>query len=403
MHIAVVCFIAFRYIFGKTINQFSRYIYWVSSIFIMLSIAVMIIILSVMNGFESELKKNLLYLTPHILITSSSGYTHVNNIPNFLFHEMSDNIAYFKPLVISNIILQGLKEISLGMLLGIDPNHFEPLSKYLKQNNNITKLVSGEYNIIIGSELAQKLSVKINDQIRIIVPSVNQITPIGCLFSQRLFTISDIYFSNNGGFDTNQVLMHKDDAAVLLHYPDRCVTGWRIWVHEPFKLNKFDYLDIPKDWIWKDWREYKGSLFQAIKMEKSIMFLLFILIIIISGCNIVAFLVLSIVEKQKEIAILKTCGFNRSQVLILFIMQGMSNSIIGIVLGIGLGLLFSIKLNQILLFFNISSEKIYFPVEIQYIQIFSIIIIICVLNLLIILFPAWRMSSIRAIQILRHG
>lgn len=399
----VVLFVASRYIYGKTVNRLNQCIYWVSSIFIMLSMSAMIIILSVMNGFESELKKNLLYLIPHVVVTSTQGYINSKNIPDFLsLPAIKNNITYIKPLIFSDIILQSSKSISLGMMFGVDPNYFEPLFDYLI-HHNVSQLISGKYYIIIGSALAQKLSVNIHDQIRLTVPSIHYNTPIGCFPIQRLFTILDIYHSSNDEIDSCQVLVHKNDAAVLLNYPPQHITGWRIWIDEPFKVSKLEQWQCPKDWIWTDWRKYKGSLFQAIKMEKNVMFFLFILMIVTVSGNIIAFLVLLITEKHKEIAILQTYGFNRLQIVILLIIQGVSSGVLGIICGVGLGVCLAKKLNQILFLLNIFSENLYFPIEIPFIQIFNISLMICGFIVLIILYPAWYISSIYPAQVLRHG
>lgn len=400
MYQSIVLFIALRYIYSKKINQFYKYINWFFSISIMLSVTVIIIILSVMNGFERDLKKNILYFIPHIIITANNGYTHVKNIPYFLLNTIIYNdIFYLKPLVISDVILQSVQDISFGMMFGINPNHFEPLFNNIIRQDSIAQLISGKYYVIISSKLAQKLSVNIHDQIRLTIPSVRQIILGNYFPSQRLFTILDIYVSSNE-IDGHQVLMHQDDAASLMRYPSQCVTGWRIWLREPLKLIKFKPLNIPKHWHWKDWSESKGSLFQAIKMEKNMMFLLFTLIILAITFNIVSFLILLITNKKKEIAILKTYGFSRIKIMTLFIIQGTYSSIIGNICGIVLGILLSKYLNQIVNFLNIFPKKLIIPIEIQYFQILMISWIIYLIIILIILYPAWYIASLRPAQVL---
>lgn len=403
MYQPIILCIALRYIYGKTINRFSQYIYWISNISIIFSIITIIIILSVMNGFERELKKNILYFIPHAIISATTGYANTNHIPNFLkSNAILNNIEYIKPLVISNVIIQSTQKISLGVMFGINPNYFEPLSGYLIFNQ-IHQLKPDQYNIIIGSTLAQQLSVTIHDQIRLTIPSINQITPMGFFPRQRLFTVSDIYVTNSE-VDKYQVLIHQSDAAKLMNYPIQCVTGWRIWVSDPFRISQYhhDLFKISQKWHWKDWSDDKGSLFQAIQMEKNIMYVLFACIIIISSFNIISFLVLLITDKQKEIAILKTHGLTRLNIVSIFIIQSIFNSIFSIICGSVLGILLSKNLNQILFFFRLSPKNLQFPVEIQYLQIFSIDIIVCILIILITLYPAWYISSTQPAQVLRY-
>lgn len=401
MHRSTILFIALRYISGKSIDQFGRYIYWFSSFSIMIGVMATITVLSVMNGFERELKQNLLNFIPHALLTTPKGYVHVRDKPNLVLDQLH-NITRKEPLVISDVILQSSNKMSFGVMLGINPNCFEPLCDYLLKKH-ANQLVLGKYYIILGSALAKKLEANINDQIRLIIPSVMQITPIGYIPSQRLFTVLDIFITNSE-VDSYQVLVHQSDAAALMHYPLQCITGWRLWLHEPFLLSKYtQQLRLHTDWIWKDWREYKGSLFQAMKMEKNIMSVLLGLIIIAAGFNIVAFLVLLILEKQIEIAILKTYGFTRRQIILLFMVQGVTNGFFGIILGTILGVLLSHKLNKILLFLKIFPDTIFLPIEIKYSQILSIIFMTFIMILLATLYPSWRAASFHPAKILRHG
>ncbi|URJ31113.1 lipoprotein-releasing ABC transporter permease subunit LolC [Blochmannia endosymbiont of Camponotus sp.] len=396
-----VLFIALRYIFGKSIDQFSRNIYWISRIAIMLGVMAMITVLSVMNGCERDIKQSLLNFIPHVLLTTDKGYVHVEDKPKLVLRQLQHKIICMQPLVTSNVILQSPRKASFGVMLGINPNHFEPLYLYLL-NKHINRLSSGKYYIIIGSALAKLLEVSINDQIRVIVPSVRQITPIGYVPSQRLFTVLDIYITTSE-VDSYQVLIHQSDASTLMRYPSQCVTGWRLWLHEPFLVNSYSDSQLYKDWVWKDWRECKGSLFQAMKIEKNIMSLLLVLIIIAASFNVISFLVLLILDKQIEIAVLQTYGFTRRQIVLLFMIQGFGNGILGIIFGTGLGLLLSNRLNEILLFFKILPDTVQLPVEIKYYQILGIIFMTFVIVLLATLYPSWRAASVHPAKILRHG
>lgn len=402
MYQPIILCIALRYIYAKTINSFSQCIYWISSISIILSIIAMIVILSIMNGFERELKNNILYFIPHAIITTTTKYIHINNIPDCLFSDaILNNIKYIKPLVISDVLLQSTQKISLGIMFGINPNHFEPLSKYLIYHH-IHKLESGKYYIIIGSGLAKQLSVNINDQIRLTIPTLSKITPFGCFPTQRVFTILDIYVTTSE-VDNYQILVHQDDAAKIMCYPPKYVTGWRIWMHDPIKANQYSKKNFSKEWNWKDWSEYKSTLFQAVKIEKNIIYILFTLIVIVSSFNIISFLALLISDKQKDIAILKTYGLSRFRIIMIFMIHSISNGIPSIILGSILGILISKKINQILFFLNFASKTIIqFPVEIQYYQIFNINLMVFMLMIISTFYPAWHISKIQPAKILRQ-
>lgn len=396
-----VLFIALRYMCSKTADQFDKCIYWISSVAIMLGVMILIIVLSVMNGFEQNLKENILYFTPHALLTTVHGYTHIDNIPNLKCDELR-GIESIQPVIMSDVILQSTKKISLGSMLGINPNYFEPLSNYLI-NSDITQLSAGEYNVILGSALARSLEVNINDKIRLIIPTIVQMTPVGSIPSQRLFTVSDIYITN-GDIDDYQIIVHQVDASHLMHYSfKQYITGWRLWFYDPFIINDSYRLFFSNNWIWKDWREYKGSIFQAMKIEKNVMSLLLSLIIVAACFNVMSFLILLIMNKQIEIAILKTYGFTRKHIMWIFMFQGMSNGIFGIVSGISLGILLSQKLNKILYFFNILPDTLKFPIVVQSDQILMITIITFIVIVLITLYPAWHAASVQPAKILHRG
>lgn len=397
----IVLFISLRYIFRKTTDQFSRCIYWITSFSIMLGIAILVVVLSVMNGFERDVKKYLLCYVPHIFLTTKQGFTHIHNFPD-LFCDRSRNIKYIQPLVMSDVVLQSATKISTGSMLGINPNSFAPLSSYL-MNRSINQLVAGQYFIIIGSALAHYLQVNINDQIRLIVPHITQVTPFGNIPSQKLFTISDIY-ETHGDIDTYQVLIHQLDAVKLMHYPSPyCITGWRLWLYNPLLIDNFCKSSLSNSWIWKDWREYKKSMFQAMQIEKNIMSLLLGLIIIAACFSIMSFLILLITEKRGEVAILQTYGFTRIHVMSMFMVQGVSSGILGIMLGVTLGVLLSQKLNRILSFFHVLPNSLQFPVEIQSFQILIITITTFIIIILITLYPSWYAASISPAKILHYG
>lgn len=395
-----VLFVALRYIFSKTTDQFGNYIYWIVSFSIAAGTAMLIVMLSIMNGIERNLKQHFLYFTPHMLLTTHPRCVHIKNIPNLIFNKLYD-IAYVQPCIISDVILQSVKKISIGSMLGVDPSCFEPLFTYLI-NNSINKLVSGKYYIIIGSALAHALNVHINDQIRLIIPSVMKMTPIGYVPSQRLFTILDIYTTNKD-VDTYQVLVHRVDAAKLMHYPsEHYITGWRLWLRNPYLIDDLRELLLLNGWVCTDWREYKKSIFQAIQIEKNIMSLLLSLIIVAACFNIMSFLVLLVMEKQIEIAILQTYGFTRIQIMCIFIIQGINIGIFGIILGIIFGVLLAKNLNRILCYFNILPDMLPLPVEIQNYQILIITIITFIIIMLITLYPAWYAASVSPAKILHY-
>jgi len=234
-------------------------------------------------------------------------------------------------------VLQSARSVAVGVMLGIDPAQKDPLTPYLV-NVKQTDLQPGKYNVILGEQLAGQLGVNRGDQIRVMVPSASQFTPMGRLPSQRLFTVIGT-FAANSEVDGYQMLTNIQDASRLMRYPVGNITGWRLWLNEPLKVDTLSQQTLPQGTKWQDWRERKGELFQAVRMEKNMMGLLLSLIVAVAAFNIITSLGLMVMEKQGEVAILQTQGLTPRQIMMVFMVQGASAGIIGALLGAVLGAL----------------------------------------------------------------
>ncbi len=170
-----------------------------------------------------------------------------------------------------------------------------------------SELQPGKYNVILGEQLAGQLGVNRGDQIRLMVPSASQFTPMGRLPSQRLFTVIGT-FAANSEVDGYEMLVNIQDASRLMRYPAGNITGWRLWLDEPLQVDTLSQQTLPQGTKWQDWRERKGELFRAVRMEKNMMGLLLSLIVAVAAFNIITSLGLMVMEKQGEVAILQTQG-----------------------------------------------------------------------------------------------
>lgn len=383
---------------GRAADRFGRFVSWLSTIGITLGVLALVTVLSVMNGFERELQNNILGLMPQALITTPSGSVNPQQHPANALH--LQGVSRVAPLTTGDVVLQSARNVSVGVMLGIDPAERDPLSAYLS-NVKQDVLAPGKYNVILGEQLAGQLGVNRGDQIRVMVPSASQFTPMGRLPSQRLFTVAGT-FAANSEVDGYQMLVNIQDASRLMRYPAGNITGWRLWLNEPLKVDELAQQTMPEGMVWKDWRERKGELFQAVRMEKNMMGLLLSLIIAVAAFNIITSLGLMVMEKQGEVAILQTQGLNRRQIMAVFMIQGASAGIVGALLGAVLGALLASQLNNLMPIIGALLDGAALPVAIEPLQVVGIALAAMAIALLSTLYPSWRAAATQPAEALRY-
>ncbi|CDH07287.1 transport protein of outer membrane lipoproteins (ABC superfamily, membrane) [Xenorhabdus bovienii str. oregonense] len=396
---SVSLFIGLRYMRGRAVDKFGRFVSWLSAIGITLGVAALITVLSVMNGFERSLESSILGFMPQAIITSEKGSINPDEHP---MNQLSGlkGVNRITPIVQGDVVLQSARNVGVGVMLGITPNEYTPLAAHIADIDR-TQLQPGRYFVILGEKLAIKLGVKRGDQIRVIVPSASQLTPMGRIPSQRLFTVIGTFFANSEVDDT-EMLVNQQDAVRLFRYPMDNITGWRLYLNQPLTVDVLSQQTLPEGLVWKDWRERKGEFFQAVRMEKNMMGLLLSLIIAVAAFNIITSLSLLVMEKQGEIAILQTQGLTRRQVMAIFMIQGGSAGIIGALLGTGLGVLLSSQLNSLMPLVGLLTEGIQLPVAIDITQVVLIATSAMLISLLSTLYPSWRAAAIQPAEALRY-
>ncbi|EEF15759.1 lipoprotein-releasing system transmembrane protein lolC [Actinobacillus minor 202] len=383
-------FIAFRYWRAKSADRFGRLVTNLASFGIVLGVMALIIMLSVMNGLENMQKRNLLSTLPHAVISPLEGHfskTQQLTLPEFVIKQV--------PINRTNVMIQSQQGINAGQLIGVEQEHDDPLLT----GENITQLLpQGEFNVLIGSRLADKLNIGVGDKIRLMITENSQYTPMGRVPVQRLFHISGIYYSNNEASEYT-LFANLADVGRLLRITEDQVQGIRLFLTDPFKVTELPLYFDETQYQVSDWREQKGEFFQAVRMEKNMMSLLVGLIIIVAISNIVTSLSLMVVDKQGEIAILQTQGLTKGQVTQIFVLQGSLVGILGAVLGGGLGILVTHNLGSLL---NLINPSIHLPTLISASQVIVIIVASIGLSLLCTIYPAYRASRIEPAQALRY-
>jgi lipoprotein-releasing system permease protein len=399
MYQPVALFIGLRYMRGRAADRFGRFVSWLSTIGITLGVMALVTVLSVMNGFEKDLENNILGLMPQALITAKQGSINPAQLPASAVTGLH-GVSRVQPLTTGDVVLQSAHSVAVGVMLGVNPDEADPLAAYLV-NVKQQQLQPGEYNLIIGELLAGQLGVKRGDQLRLMVPSASQLTPMGRIPSQRLFTVIGTFHANSE-VDGYQLLANQKDASRLMRYPLGNITGWRLFLQQPLAVDSLSRQPLPQGTEWKDWRERKGELFQAVSMEKHMMGLLLSLIVAVAAFNIITSLGLLVMEKQGEVAILQTQGLTRRQIMAVFMVQGASAGIIGSLLGALLGVLLASNLNRLMPLLGALLDGASLPVAIDPVQVTLIALAAMAVALLSTLYPSWRAAAVQPAEALRY-
>ncbi|AIU88828.1 lipoprotein-releasing ABC transporter permease subunit LolC [Pectobacterium odoriferum] len=399
MYQPVALFIGLRYMRGRASDRFGRFVSWLSAIGITLGVMALVTVLSVMNGFERELEGNILGVMPQAVISTPQGSLNPALIPASSLDSL-EGVTRVAPLTTGDVVLQSARSVAVGVMLGIDPDEQEPLSRYLV-NVKQQKLQSGQYQAILGDKLAAQLGVKTGDHVRMMVTSASQLTPMGRIPSQRIFTVAGT-FAANSEVDSYQLLVNQQDASRLMRYPANHITGWRLWLEKPLSVDTLSTQTLPEGTVWKDWRERKGELFQAVRMEKNMMGLLLSLIVAVAAFNIITSLGLLVMEKQGEVAILQTQGLTQRQIMAVFMVQGGSAGVVGALLGALLGTLLASQLNTLMPILGVLLDGAALPVAIDPVQVVTIAISAMVIALLSTLYPSWRAAAVQPAEALRY-
>lgn len=394
-------YIGLRYLKGRSGDRFSRFVSYISTAGITIGVLSLVTVLSVMNGFEAQLKERILGVLPQAVIYEDGGKTvHQEQAPGFIRDMSLDGRV--EPIVRSEAVIQSSAQLSAGLLIGVEPTDNDPLQNHLIAGR-LSSLKQGQYHVFLGHTLARNLKVSIGDKVRLMVTSASQYTPLGRIPSQRNFTVAGI-FNTGSDIDGQLMVTHLEDSARLMRFKTGTISGWRLFFDDPFVVSSLSNQELPDDWLWSDWREQRGELFQAVRMEKNMMGLMLGLIIGVAAFNIISALIMVVMEKQSEVAILKTQGMSNWQVMSVFMVQGASSGVVGAVSGGILGVVLATNLNSVLgamgvALFSFGGQL---PILIDPIQICIVVILAIALSLIATIFPSYRASSVKPAEALRY-
>jgi lipoprotein-releasing system permease protein len=361
----------------------------------------LVTVLSVMNGFEAQLKDRILGVLPQAVVYESDAKTQLTDTPPAFAQQLSLK-GHVEPLVRSEAVIQSPAQLAAGLLIGIEPASDDPLQNHLIAGR-LSSLKAGEYQLFLGHTLARNLKVSLGDKVRLMVTSASQYTPLGRIPSQRNFTVAGI-FNTGSDIDAQLMVTHIEDAGRLMRFKLDTISGWRLFFEDPFVVADLAEQPLPEGWEWSDWRDQRGELFQAVRMEKNMMGLMLGLIIGVAAFNIISALIMVVMEKQSEVAILKTQGMSDGQVMGIFMVQGASSGVIGALSGGILGVVLAMNLNTVLEVMGVALFSFggSLPILINPIQIVVVVVLAIALSLIATVFPSYRASSVKPAEALRY-
>jgi lipoprotein-releasing system permease protein len=403
-----------RYLRSNRGNRFVSFISTISMLGIAIGVAVLIVVLSVMNGFEREVRGRILSLTSHATISAfGSGLPDWQGTAAKI-GENPDVVAS-APYIEAQALLMAGRKSSGAMVTGVLPAYERKVTSITEKmsEGSFDNLQAGDYGIVLGVELAKALGVALGDRVVIVTPLRNT-TPVGVAPRLRAFKVVGIFNAAMYEFDRNLAYINLQDAAKLYRMGED-VTGLRLKLTDmmlaPHLVRELA-LSLGGGYYIDDWTRKHANFFRSIQLTKSAMFLILLLVVAVAAFNIVSTLVMVVKDKRTDIAILRTIGASPRGILTIFMTQGTAIGFIGTVAGVALGVLISVNLETLIhgleavLGVHFLDAKVYFisdlPATVEWPDVIKISVTTFLLCSLSTLYPAWRAARTQPAQSLRH-
>ena len=408
-------FIGLRYIRAKRRTRFISFITGTSILGIIIGVWALISVLSVMNGFERELKSRLLAVAAHIEVSGPGGWlddwrTAMSDV------EKSIEFEGQAPYILTHAMIKQGNLVSPVIVRGIDPQIESTVSSIGEHmvNGSLDDLNSGAFSIVIGEELARRMgNVKVGDKI-VVISSRARSTLVGVLPRLKRFTVVGIFNLNFYEYDNGLALTHIEDLAKLQHVGD-AVSGLRLRVSDVFAsplLTRKLRSSLGPGYTVTDWTNQHSNLFEALKIERRVMFIILLLIVAVAAFNIVSTLVMLVSDKSTDIAVLRTIGVSPRSVMGIFIVHGVVIGIVGTVFGAIVGVITGLNMETLIpwaeqLFgTQFFPDDIYiitkFPAQLIWGDVIKITVASLVMCFVATIYPAWRASKVHPAEALRY-
>ena len=408
-------FIGLRYTRAKRRNHFISFISLISLLGITLGMTALITVMSVMNGFQKEVRTRILGVASHVQVSGIDGT--LTNWPQ-VAHETTNHpqVESAAPYVGAQGMVSVGQVVRGVMVRGILPALEDKVADLdrMMVNGKLDALVPGEFGIVVGTELARTLGVSRGDKIVLISPQ-GQVTPAGILPRLKQFTVTGIFEAGHFEYDSSLVLIHIVDAQKLYRMEDDQVSGVRLKLRDLFLAPQVVRELVPlisQDTHITDWTRQHANYFRAIQIEKRMLSLILALIIAVAAFNIVSTLVMAVTDKQPDIAILRTLGASPRSIMKIFIVQGTLIGVFGTLLGVVGGVLLAYNVSDVIALverlFSVQflSREVYYISEIpsdpQMADIVTVATVSFLSTLLATIYPSYRASKVNPAEALRY-
>ena len=406
--------VGLRYTRAKRRNHFISFISLTSMIGIALGATALITVISVMNGFERELRERILGVASHATI---SGFGRALEDWESLAAQAEGHfeVVGVAPFVESQGMLTHAGQVRGVLIRGVSPLR-EPRVSEVGQfliEGTLESLVPGEFNVLIGRDLALRLGATVGTRVMLVAPQM-RITPAGVLPRMRRFVVSGIFEAGHAQYDSSLAVIHIEDAQRVFRL-GAGISGLRVKLTDMFDAPRVSR-ELAREfggryWL-RDWTQYHANFFRALKIEKTVMFVILTLIVAVAAFNLVSTLVMVVTDKESDIAILRTLGASQSSILSIFVVQGTAIGIAGTIAGVAGGVALATHVETLvpaiesLFDTKFLSPDIYYisavPSDMRWRDVAAVGSVAFVMSVLATLYPAWRASRIQPVEALRH-
>ena len=399
-------------------NGFISFISGVSMLGIALGVAALIIVLSVMNGFQKEVRDRMLSVIAHIEIYEVQGNAladwRATAAQARADKQVGAQIIGAAPFVAAQALIARGDDMRGAIVRGISPNDEATVTDLAAQlkDTTLAQLTPGGWGIVLGAELARNLGVKVGDKVTLVAPG-GQVTPAGVVPRLKQLTLVGTFNAGHYEYDSGLALIHIDDAAKLFRVEGPTGVQLRLKdVHQAREVADVLALALGPQVRVSDWTRTNRNWFDAVQIEKRLMFIILTLIVAVAAFNLVSTLVMTVTDKQADIAILRTLGASPRSIMGIFMVQGAASGVIGTLVGVGLGLLIAFNVDVIVPFIERALHVSFLPGSVYLISrmpsepqsadIVPIVVISLVLAFVATLYPSWRASRVQPAEALRY-
>ncbi len=406
--------VGLRYTRARRRNRFIGINSLVSMIGIGVGVWALIVVLSVMNGFQKEVRTRILGVVSHVQISGPNS-----RLPEW--REVAEQAAKHPRVIATAPFVQGQAMLSAGqavrgaLVRGIEPAQEERVAEFAKhmRAGSLDALKPGEFGMVVGGDLARALGVIPGDKVALIAPQ-GVVTPAGLIPRLKQFTLVGTFDAGFGEADGGLVLVHIEDAQALYQLGD-AATGVRLKLDDLFAARTVArelMASLPQDVFAADWTRSHANFFRAVEIEKRLMFIILSIIILVAAINIISTLVVAVADKQADIAILRTLGAAPGSVMQIFIVQGMVIGVVGTLAGVGVGIVTALNIDVIVpaieraLSIKFLSKDVYLipdlPSDLQLGDVLAVSLMGLGLSFLATLYPSWRAARVNPAEALRY-